>query len=111
MIEVSNLACFHRVWTTPLCYKERLRGWHTGVVMRVFVVCAVVAAGFLYYMMQQDATYKVSGANPNSTMAKCIDEKTGSPDNSYADYSFESLQNICAGENNLRLVNGEWVER
>jgi hypothetical protein len=79
--------------------------------MRVFIVCAVVAAGFLYYMMQQGSSYQVSGASANSTMSKCMREKTSSPDNAYVDHSYESIQTMCARENKLRRVNGEWVER
>jgi hypothetical protein len=65
-------------------------------------------------MRQQDTTdpvYESSGTNPNSVMSDCLDEKTHAYNSSYAGQPYDNIQRVCARENNLRLVNGEWVKR
>lgn len=82
--------------------------------MRVYIVCALVGAGFLYYMMQQDTTgprYGTSGTSATHLMSECVREKTSGVNTSYVHVPTDQVEKVCARELNLRRLNGEWVNR
>jgi hypothetical protein len=79
--------------------------------MRVFIVCALVAAGFAYYMVNQDTDrsgYLQPGAKPGDIMNHCIKQKKYAAG---ADDLATSLEATCAAENNLRWRDGQWIAR
>ncbi len=82
--------------------------------MRVLVVCAIVAVGFWYYMSQQDTSssrYGSSGTSADHMISECVREKTGGVNTSYSQAPMDQVEKACAGELNLRRVNGEWVKQ
>jgi len=66
--------------------------------MRVLIVCALVAGGFLYYMKNQDSTPSYSGSNLSheALMAKCRTRKA--KEYSTHDTSGASMEATCASE-------------
>lgn len=81
-----------------------------GVVMRVFIVCALVAGVYIYYALNHDNTapiYSGSGVSADRLMSECIQEKQ-SKASSYAGGRYSNIEAACANEHNVYRSDGAW---